>query len=71
MDRKKPNQSSSKNHEHGEPKARTLALCLYIYNANGLDWQLFIPINIVTLIFVDLFKESTPNTSSNISEIRT
>ena len=30
----------------------------------------FIPIDIVTLTFVDFFKESTSNISSNISEIQ-
>ena len=31
----------------------------------------FIPINIVTLTYVDFFKESASNISSNVSEIHT
>ena len=68
VDREKPN-SENENDKQREPNAKTLAFCLQ--NASELDWQYFIPINIVTLTFEDVFKESTSNISLSISEIDT
>ena len=51
-------------------RTRELWLCAFKMPMDETG-NFFVPINIVTLTFVNLLKESTSNISSNISEIHT